>query len=54
MRRAVEYVTNLATIGELRDRSRLEAATQLYSEAIEADLKKLGPFPVVPPGLTPT
>ena len=54
MKRAVEYVTNLATIGELRDRSRLEAATQLYNEAIEADLKTLGPFPVVPPGVMPT
>ena len=54
MKRAVEYVTRLATIGELRDRARLDVATQLYNETVNADIKTLGPFPAVAPGVTPT
>ena len=50
----MNYVPNLATIGELRDRSRVETATIMHEEAIEEDLRSLGPFPAVPPGITST
>ena len=53
MKRAVEYVTKLATIGEIRNRERLDSLTQTYKDAVAAERESLGAFPNVPPGVTP-